>query len=179
MGRGIFGRLRQYLRSRYLLNGSGETLYVRHEILKDSELFATAATATRPVTILQSDAALPCPHLYYGSIDMSGQRSTDSGRPFTMISTGFCMGRSDSRDRGPISYQQGDNNELGHWLAYQVTTDDSAVFILQRETCLNCIMGRMIEWRGLSDYGKGNKQGFLTRGCDVRGICIIAGRLDQ
>ncbi|KAL8665415.1 MAG: hypothetical protein Q9202_002308 [Teloschistes flavicans] len=165
------------LQSRQFFSGSGETLFVRHEILKDQVLFAFASPASIAMATLDSWVALPCQHSYYSVIDRNIQIFSDSWPEHFRFSAGILY---DCRSDDPvisILYQQVDNNELGQWLMYSaknfVDSNVIVVHILQRETCINCILNRIILWeRSIDDEKRSSGQKSKTV------YWIIAGRID-
>ncbi|KAL9584033.1 MAG: hypothetical protein Q9212_002355 [Teloschistes hypoglaucus] len=166
------------LHSRQLFSGLGETLYVRYEILKDVELFTIAHTASVPRIVLNSYIALPCQHSYYDVTDSNRQLRTDPRGFQYKISAGFRKCRIVEPDFS-IFYQQVDNNELGQWLAYQDAIEAKPICILQRETCLNCIVDRICQSPELNDQNREKHGGLFTKKGYGPRVLIIAGRLDQ
>ncbi|KAI4197882.1 MAG: hypothetical protein LQ350_005641 [Teloschistes chrysophthalmus] len=168
------------LQSRQFFSGFGEILYVRHEILQDSELFAVARTASIPGAVLKSYIALPCQHSYHGVTDYKGQLSTDPRRlQKGRFSAGFRRDSSSLEPKFSTLYQKVDNNELGQWLAYEDARDGRAICILQRETRLNCILDRIVRATKLNTQDSKKVDGPFTKSGHRSKIFVIAGRLDQ
>ncbi|KAL8689131.1 MAG: hypothetical protein Q9218_005128 [Villophora microphyllina] len=137
------------LQSRYFFGGSGETLFVRHEILQESRLFAIAEPVRISQNLIMSQVAQPCRHSYSRVMEYLGPLpAAPSGQVILSVTPGFTFypGRKPGGIFGGIEkvqiyYQQTDNNELAQWLACQEQVGFAGfVHIWQRNSCLECIV---------------------------------------
>lgn len=167
------------LRSRLLFSGSGDTLWARHEILDGSELFTVAHPVEISVAIRKMLVAQSCAHPY--DTVFNNQGLLRKGKVPVALLAGLTLYKSERpREKGVdgtyngyrIFYQQVDKNDVAQWLACQWHRgfdDLSSAIILQDDTCLECIIERII----------GNMKMFEGSDLQTSQICIIAGRKDD
>ena len=157
------------LRSRFLFSSTGDTLWVRHEILNGSELFTVANPVYISVSIRNMFVAQPCKHAYDTAFTPEIVHQSDMWK----FSSGFDLYDPYRRTQGSRNfyYQLVDKNDMGQWLACQWGRErmvSNSVLILQDNTCLECIMQRIID-------GSKFRHGFK----EIWRVCIIAGSSDD
>ncbi len=169
------------LRSRFLLSGSEDTLWARHEILDGSELFTVAHPIEISVAIRKMLVAQPCAHPY-NTIFKNPDSLRKEEFPFALF-PGLTLYKSDRTCHMQLTfdgtlkyasflyYQQVEKNDLAQWLACQWHRgfDLNPILILQENACLQCIVRRII----------GNRTKFLDRTSGFGEFCIIAGRIND
>lgn len=144
------------LRSRFLFSSTGDTLWVRHEILKGSELFTVAHPVRISVAIEKILVAQPCRHAYDTAFTPEIVHQSEMLLNF---SSGFelCADTQASEEKDingsaegswNLYYQLADKNDMGQWLACQWQPgymDYNSVLILQDTSCLKCVVQRIID----------------------------------
>ena len=160
------------LQSRFLFSSTGDTLWVRHEILNGSQLFTVANPVYISAALWDMFVAQPCKHAYDDTA--LHPEIVHQSKMLLKFSSGFDLSINPValEEEGfyrNFYYQLVDKNDMGQWLACQWGRErmvSNSVMILQDNTCLECIMQRIID---------GGRHGFK----EIWRVCIIAGSKDD
>ena len=172
------------MQSRLLFNGSGETLWARHEIFARGNFLTVARPRDISRGLYRLMVAKPCGHPYDTPFEYvpiqhrNGIVTLCSGLYTEFVDFRISLQNFDI----PIYYQQAHSNNLAQWLSCQLgrVKNKEVSFVLQQDACIACVFKRLAQSYEGHFHTKERREGGVVYGkgsfCAYK-YCIIAGRI--